>query len=209
MRYRVPTALLVLAANLLVAPTLGSQLGQLKREGAVSEGRIKHRLFILGEKTPITVNVLTYGMQPQLSIRRAGSRTIHGDVFTSESGAISVSDSIAFIKDGRSLWLKRFYKADASYGSRVLLTPTQGGPWTVVAPAYLYHQGRFVDIGLTSDASFRRDGVVVGYYWSKSDRSPQRDWNPGHHTAIYKQFFIWKGGKRYLKGLQPWEGDQA
>jgi hypothetical protein len=102
--------LLALSATIVYAAPLGRMVSGRK----LPDGRREFRLHLQRQPTTITVTFIDDEEHaPDLEVHRTPSGIIFGSLTRTESGAVTVSTDIAFIKDGAKLWRKNGYFAQS------------------------------------------------------------------------------------------------
>lgn len=159
----------------------------------VKQGDGQYQLILDGMKT-----VLTIPAPGTVRMQRGAKEFVSGTVTYEDSGAISVTRAIAFVRDGNQLWTKTGYVATGP-----LLVYLQSGPWITPMSALLYRNGQFLDLGVALRAQLLKDGSVKGFFYAGEDGKPLSGTILDLPTPYYRQWFQWKAGQRTLMGRQP------
>jgi len=191
--------LLSLLVAISIVASASAQVAQLRVETATSRGKT-YRLYIRKKKTDLTVvtsdNVVG---EPTVDAHQTRKGIIYGSIDHTESGAVLVSEDIAFIQQKGNFIRKNEYSVKAARGETLLLVSTQTGPWDAEGDGLLYRDGKFVNIGTAHDAGFGRNGTIVGWYYANEDGTKWGGlWADRYN--VYKQYFEYRDGVRKLKG---------
>lgn len=181
------------------SPVSGPKDVRLVKEWGGYESR--YPLYIRGNKTPVFVDTNSDTVNgPSLISHTTRKGVLYATLESTSSGAITVSSDIAFIQDGPRFINKGGYKTKAHRGESILLVPVSGGPWIEAKPSFLYKGGQLADLGVTQEAGLGKGDSVVGWYYSKKDGSPYTGPDDLIGIGIYKQYFVYSGGSRKMKG---------
>ena len=179
-----------------------SALGTLRLD-KTSQHVKTYRLYLEGKRTDLTIDASPNVIQgPHADVHQTPKGILYGAVWSMESGAVTVSTTIAFVKDGAKFIQKPWYDPVGNFNEKILLVSTQdSGDQIEEVSGLLYSHGKLEDIGYTHEARFLPDGTVSGWYYADDAGTPYHGLFVYMGADVTKHYFEYKDGLR--KDVKP------